>query len=78
MEEFFMDIEYGTEVIDREGNALGTIDRVIRDSWTGEIRKFSVNQDAPGNELMFSPEEILVQDENKIKIDVSQDDLRKS
>ncbi|MBN1161625.1 MAG: hypothetical protein JXA17_06750 [Dehalococcoidales bacterium] len=73
-----MDIEYGTEVVDREGNALGTIDRVIRDSWTGEIRKFSVNQDTPGNELMFSPEEILVQDKNKIKIDVSQDDLIES
>jgi sporulation protein YlmC with PRC-barrel domain len=73
-----MDIEYGTEVIDREGNALGTIDRVIRDSWTGEIRKFSINQDSSSNELLFSPEEILESEETKIKLDVSQDDLRNS
>jgi sporulation protein YlmC with PRC-barrel domain len=71
-----MDIEYGTEVIDREGNALGTIDRVIRDSWTGEIRKFSVNQDTPGNELMFSPEEILDSEKTRIKVDVSLDELK--
>jgi len=73
-----MDIEYGTEVTDREGNALGTVVRVIRDSWTGEIRKFSVNRDPPGNELMFSPEEILDQKETKIKLDVSLDDLKES
>ncbi len=70
-----MDIEYGTEVIDREGNTLGTIDRVIRDSWTGEIRKFSVNRDDAGNELLFSPDEILDSEKTRIKVDVSSNEL---
>jgi hypothetical protein len=70
-----MDIEYGTKVIDREGNALGTVVRVIRDSWTGEIRKFGVNHDTPRGELMFSPDQILDIKETEIKLDVSLDDL---
>jgi sporulation protein YlmC with PRC-barrel domain len=70
-----MNIEYGTEVIDREGNALGTIDYVIRNSWTGEISKFRVRQDPSGRELMFSPEEILESAETRIKVDVSSNGL---
>ncbi|MBN1693306.1 MAG: hypothetical protein JW845_07115 [Dehalococcoidales bacterium] len=71
-----MDIEYGTEVIDREGNSLGTVDRVIRDSWTGEIRKFSVTKDTPDNALMFSPKQILGLEKTKIKVDVSTNGLK--
>ena len=70
-----MDIEYGAEVIDREGNALGTVDYVIRNSWTGEISKFRVRRDPSGSELMFSPEEILESAETKIKVSVSSDEL---
>lgn len=70
-----MDIEYGIEVIDRDGNILGTIDRVIRDSWTGEIRKFSVNRYDTGNELLFSPDKILDSEETRIKVDVSSNEL---
>jgi sporulation protein YlmC with PRC-barrel domain len=73
-----MDIEYGAEVIDRDGKALGTIDYVIRNSWTGEISKFRVHQDPSGSELMFSPEEILGLAETKIKVDVSSDGLMES
>jgi hypothetical protein len=78
MEVFGMDIEYGTKVVDREGNALGTVVRVIRDSWTGEIRKFSVNHDPLGSELMFSPDQILDIKETEIKLDVSLNDLKES
>ena len=40
-----MDIEYGAEVIDKNGKKLGTVDRVIRDTYTTEIKKFSVSTD---------------------------------
>lgn len=73
-----MDIDYGTKVIDREGNSLGTVVRIIRDSWTGEIRKFSVNQGHPSDEIMFSPKEILGLEKNKIKLNVSKTDLPES
>ena len=70
-----MDIEYGAEVIDREGKALGTVDYVIRNSWTGEISKFRVRRDPSGSELMLSPEEILESAETRIKVDVFWDGL---
>ena len=70
-----MEIEYGSEVIDRDGKTLGTVDYVIRNSWTGEISKFRVRRDSSGSELMFSPEEILESAETKIKVNVSSDEL---
>jgi hypothetical protein len=70
-----MDIEYGAEVIDQEGNALGTVDYAIRNSWTGEISKFRVRRDPSGGEFMLSPEEILESAETRIKVDVSSDGL---
>ena len=70
-----MEIEYGSEVIDRDGKTLGTVDYVIRNSWTGEISKFRVRRDSSGSELMFSPEEILESAETKIKVDVSSNGL---
>ena len=35
-----MRIEYGAEVVDKNGNLLGTVTTVVRNSWTGEISKF--------------------------------------
>jgi sporulation protein YlmC with PRC-barrel domain len=75
MEALNMDIEYGSEVIDRNGKLLGTVDYVIRNSWTGEISKFRVRRDFLGSELMLSPEEILEVAEAKIKVDISSDGL---
>jgi hypothetical protein len=70
-----MEIEYGTVVVDRDGKALGTIDYVIRDSWTGEVNKFRVHRNPSGSEIMFSPQEILELAENGIKVDVSSGEL---
>jgi len=70
-----MDIEYGAEVIDRDGKALGTVDYVIRNAWTGEISKFRIRRNSLGSELMFSPEEILEVTGTKIKVDISSDGL---
>jgi len=33
-----MDIEYGTLVVDKNDEALGTVDYIIMDSWSGEKR----------------------------------------
>ena len=71
-----MDIDYGAVVIDREGNTLGTVDYVIRNSWTGEISKFKVTRDLPGSDIMLSPEEVLDATENMIKVDISSNGLR--
>ena len=77
-EDLGMDIDYGAKVIDRDGEVLGTVDYVIRNSWTGEISKFRVRRDPSGSELMLSPEEILESAETKIKVDISSNGLRES
>jgi sporulation protein YlmC with PRC-barrel domain len=48
-----MEIEYGAEVIDKSGRRLGTVDRVIRDTYTTEIRKFTVSTDITDTNLFF-------------------------
>ncbi len=73
-----MEIEYGTIVVDKDGKNLGTVDYVIRDSWTGEVKKFRVRRNASGSELMCSPEEVIEATKAKIKVDVSSNDLVES
>jgi len=53
-----MEIEHGAEVVDKNGKRLGTIDRVIRDTYTTEIKKFTVSTDITDADLFFSPEEV--------------------
>ena len=72
-----MEIEYGAEVTDRNGKVLGTVDHLIRDSWTGEIRKFMVRQKAPNRDLLFSPQDVLKVTKSKITINVSFNELNK-
>ena len=65
-----VEIEYGAQVIDKSGKMLGTVDHLIRDSWTGEIRKFMVRQKAPDKDLMFSPQDVLEATKSKIKVNI--------
>lgn len=66
-----MQIEYGAAVIDKNDKVLGTVDHLIRDSWTGEIRKFMVRQKAPDKDLLFSPQDVLEVTKSKIKVNIS-------
>jgi len=38
-----MGIQYGAEVIDKNGKVLGTVDYPVNDTFTGEITKFKIN-----------------------------------
>lgn len=64
-------IEYGTEVIDRNGKVLGTVAQVIRNTWTGEISKFMVRRKASGEALFFSPQDVLEVTKSGIKVAIS-------
>lgn len=70
-----MEIEYGAEVIDKNGKVLGTVDYVIRNTWTGEISKFMVRRESPNRELLFSLEDVLEAAKSKIKVSISLDEL---
>jgi sporulation protein YlmC with PRC-barrel domain len=73
-----MEIEYGTEVIDRKGKVLGTVDYIIRNTWTGEIGKFMVRRKTPESNLFFSPQDVLEVAKSKIKVSISSDELNES
>ena len=73
-----MEIEYGTEVIDRDGKVLGTVDYVIRNTWTGEISKFMVRRGPPGRDLLFSLQDVLEAAETNIKVSISLDELSRN
>ena len=51
-----MKIIYGTHVEDKEGNAIGKVNSVIRDSWTGDIRKFGIWQEGAVKDILVSPD----------------------
>ena len=70
-----MQIEYGTEVIDRNGKVLGTVDHLMHNTWTGEISKFVVRRKVPERDLFFSTEDVLEVTNTRIRVGVSCDEL---
>lgn len=70
-----MQIEYGTEVVDKNGVVLGTVDYVVRNAWTGEISKFMVRQKQFDENLFFSPEDVLEVAESRFRLSVSREEL---
>ena len=70
-----MDIKYGIEVIDTDGTVLGTVDRVIRNSWSGEVSKFVVRGCSPAGDLILSPQDVIEVTESNLKLNVPSDKL---
>ncbi len=66
-----MQIEYGAEVIDDSGKVLGTVDYIIRDTYTGEIRKFKVHTELFDTPLLFSPEDVSEATPTRIKLKIA-------
>jgi len=69
-----MEIEHGAEVIDKNGKRLGTVDRVIRDTYTTEITKFTVNTDVADADLFFSPQEVQESTTTAVKLKIALDE----
>lgn len=70
-----MRIEYGAEVVDKNGNLLGTVTTVVRNSWTGEISKFMIRRKPPEKDLFVSPKCVLEATDSEIKLSVSSYEL---
>jgi sporulation protein YlmC with PRC-barrel domain len=66
-----MEIEFGTEVIDKNGRVLGTVDHLVRNTWTGEVSKFIVRRKSPDDDLFLSPKDVLEAMNNTVKLSVS-------
>jgi sporulation protein YlmC with PRC-barrel domain len=72
-----MEIEYGATVKDKNGKVLGTVNNVIRDSWTGEISKFQVTTDPTEVGLFIAPDKIDKATLKEIKLKVTLEELQK-
>jgi len=63
-----MEIEYGAEVLDKNDRVLGKVDYIVRDTYSGEIKKFKVSTDIIEGDLFFSPEDVLESGIARIKL----------
>ena len=70
-----MEIEYGATVLDKNGQNLGTVDYVIRDSWTGELKKFVIRRNPEKSDLFLPPDHVQEADKDTVKMDLPLDQL---
>lgn len=68
-----MEIKYGTEVVDRSGKPLGTVDHLMRNTLTGEVSKFVVCRKSPLRDVFLSPQDVLEVEKSKIRVNISID-----
>ena len=70
-----MNIKYGTKVVDKNGELLGSVNIVVRNSWTGEISKFMILREPSNRNLFVSPECVLETTDSEISLGVSLHEL---
>ncbi len=73
-----MEIEYGTSVVDKDNKALGKVDYIIMDSWSGEPRKFMVRRQATGAAVYFTPEHVAEATKEMVKLNLSVAELEQT
>ncbi len=66
-----MEIEYGAEVIDRNGKVLGTVDHLMHNTWTGDVSKFVIRRKPPDSDLFFSTGDVSEAVNGKVKLSIS-------
>ncbi|MFC1963786.1 DUF2171 domain-containing protein [Chloroflexota bacterium] len=73
-----MEVEFGAKVIDRNGKELGTVDHLVRDTWSGEITKFIVRREAPDVDLFLSTKDVEKITGDSVQLAASLDELAKN
>jgi len=70
-----VEIVVGSEVRDQNGQILGKVDHLARDTWSGEIKKFIVRREAPDKDLFLVPEDVEEMTESTVKLKESLEEL---
>jgi sporulation protein YlmC with PRC-barrel domain len=70
-----MEIEYGATVVDKSGKALGKVDYIVLDSWSGEPRKYMVRREKEGDAVFFTPGQVAEVVKGKVKLSVTNEEL---
>jgi len=68
-----MEIQLGAQVFDNNGERFGEVVKVVRDIWSGEIKKFLVSDSTPSNAEIFSASQVLEASEERIRIDITRE-----
>ena len=62
--------QFGLEVVDKNGRSLGKIDYIIRDSWSGDIKKYILYRKPPDKDITFTPDDISEITESTITLNI--------
>ena len=73
-----MEVEYGMNVVDKNGKPLGAVDHIVMDSWSGEPRKFIVRLDDEVSAVYFSPEQVAEVNAGKVKLTLALEEMEKT
>ena len=66
-----IEIEYGASVTDKNGKVLGTVNRVLRDTWTGDIRKFNVRSELANGDLFYSIDDVAEASDKEVRLKIA-------
>lgn len=68
-----MEIPYGAKVLDKNGEPIGVIDYLIRNTYTGDLKKFRVKTGSQEADPFFSPEDVLEATADKVTLKIAFD-----
>jgi hypothetical protein len=69
-------VEYGAKVVDQEGKLLGSVNYLVNDSLTGEVKNFKIETETDEQGLIFSMEDVekITPGEIRLKITANKPD----
>ena len=70
-----MEPKIGVVVTDKSGESLGNIDYVVRDTWSGEVKKFMIYRNPPDKDIVFSITDIAETTESLVKLNLTIEEL---
>jgi hypothetical protein len=53
-----IEIIVGARVEDKNGKHLGQVNNMVQDSWSGDVKKFSVRTELADTDVFYSPDEV--------------------
>ena len=71
-----IDIVFGARVEDKNGEYLGKVSNVLRDSWTGDISKFSVVAEGSEAVIFYSIEDVSEASESLVRLKASTEEQK--
>ena len=68
-----MEIKYGAVVIDSNGKIVGSVDRVMRNAWSGETTKFLVLRKTEESDLFLTPDDVIEATDAEVRLAIAVD-----